>query len=341
MASKTIGAGRITFRYREDIGTMMHEMMERDHTDMSGCIRNSIIAAYKPNNSNLLPELCRLCSLMNQVIEESKMSVEAKEYYHIIHCDYKKVTFKPIVYPGFKYIGVSKLVCDSFKELTGIDAELIYNPIAITKKREIKKYNDGKIHILVASRLSKEKGGERIVKLAQMSNDFVIDLYSNRHLFPQLPNIIEHDTKLDLREEMQKADYVAQLSEHEAFGLSVAESLSLGTPVIVTDIPAFREIGCKHGKNAVICDLDMKNVDIEMIKNGLPKFTYKAPKSNWDKYLDNESDYNPKEIVEVELKKNWWDLENNKHYKLSSTNKVKVRREKVSYLESLGIVKIL
>ena len=81
MASKTIGAGRITFRYREDIGMMMYEMMERDHTDMSGCIRNSIIAAYKPNNSNLLPELCRLCSLMNQVIEESKMPVEAKEYY--------------------------------------------------------------------------------------------------------------------------------------------------------------------------------------------------------------------------------------------------------------------
>lgn len=174
-----------------------------------------------------------------------------------------------------------------------------------------------------------------------MSNDFVIDLYSNRHLFPQLPNIIEHDTKLDLREEMQKADYVAQLSEHEAFGLSVAESLSLGTPVIVTDIPAFKEIGCKHGKNAVICDLDMKNVDVEMIKNGLPKFTYKPPKSNWDKYLDNGSDYNPKEIVEVLVKRKWWDIENDIHYKPSSINKVKVRRERASYLESLGIVEIL
>lgn len=265
--------------------------------------------------------------------------VKAKEYYHIIHCDYKKVNFKPIVYPGFKYIGVSKLVCDSFKELTGIDAELIYNPIAIEKEKGIKKYNDGKIHILVASRLTKEKGGERIVKLAQMSNDFVIDLYSNRHLFPQLPNIIQHNSKLDLREEMQKADYVAQLSEHEAFGLSVAESLILGTPVIVTDIPAFKEIGCKHGKNAVICDLAMKNVDIEMIKNKLPKFTYKPPKSNWDKYLDNESDYNPKDLVKVRTKKKLWDTETDIHHKANAI--IELTQERASYMEALGYVEVL
>lgn len=265
--------------------------------------------------------------------------IEAKEYYHIIHCDYKKVTFKPIVYHGFKYIGVSKLVCDSFKELTGIEAELIYNPVYIKKKKGIKKYDDGKIHILVASRLTKEKGGERIVKLAQMSNDFVIDLYSNRHLFPQLPNIIEHDTKLDLREEMQKANYVAQLSEHEAFGLSVAESLILGTPVIVTDIPAFREIGCKHGKNSVICDLDMKNVDIEMIKNGLPPFKYKAPKSNWDKYLDNESDYNPKDLVKVRTKKKLWDTETDIHHKANAI--IELTKERASYMEALGYVEVL
>ena len=83
--------------------------------------------------------------------------------------------------------------------------------------------------------------------------------------------------------EIEESTFLVQLSSHESFGLSVAESLCLGTPVIVTDIPAFKEIGCKHGENAVICNLDMTNVDIEMIKKGLPNFEYKPPKSNWDK----------------------------------------------------------
>lgn len=269
--------------------------------------------------------------------------VEAKEYYHIIHCDYKKVNFKPIVYPGFKYIGVSKLACQSFKDLTGIDAELIYNPIAIDKPKVEKKTD--KIYLISATRLTKEKGGTRILKLAEMLDRAGINyewkVYSNRHLLKASPNIKKLDTKLDLTKEVAESTYLVQLSDHEAFGLSVAESLMLGTPVIVTDIPAFKEIGCKHGKNAIICDLDMKNVDIDMIKNGLPPFKYKPPKSNWDKYLDNDTDYNPNELVEIRLKKKWWDLETNIHYVPNPKQPIKVRKERASYLECLGIAEVL
>jgi hypothetical protein len=59
--------------------------------------------------------------------------IEAEEKYHIIHCDYKQVSFKPFLYPSYKYIGVSQLACDSFKELTGIEAELMYNPVVVNK----------------------------------------------------------------------------------------------------------------------------------------------------------------------------------------------------------------
>lgn len=267
--------------------------------------------------------------------------VEAKEYYHIIHCDYKHTRFSPIVYPGFKYIGVSKLVCDSFKELTGIEAELIYNPIAIDKPKVEKKTD--KIHLISATRLSPEKGGNRIIKLAEMLDRAGVDydwkVYSNRHLKKASPNIEKMDTKLDLTKEVAESTYLVQLSNHEAFGLSVAEALTLGTPVIVTDIPAFREIGCKHGKNAIICDLDMKNVDIDMIKNGLPPFKYKPPKSNWDKYLDNETDYNPKELIWVRTKRKLWDVETDIHY--PPNKEIKLTRERASYMEALGYVEVL
>lgn len=261
--------------------------------------------------------------------------VEAEEKYHIIHCDYKQVKFKPIIYDDFKYIAVSKLAKQSFEDLTGKKAEIIYNPVVV-KKQNVSKYNDGKIHILVASRLTPEKGGENIIKLGKLSDDIIIDLYSNRKLFPLMPNIIQHGSKLDLTKEMQKSDFVAQLSKHEAFGLTVAESLSLGTPVIVTDIPAFKEIGCKHGENAIICDYDMHNLDINMLKKGLPKFEYTPPKSNWGKYLKKTSNYNKNELIEVRTLKRLWDLDEDKHY---SFNKIiKMKKWRVSELESKGIV---
>lgn len=268
------------------------------------------------------------------------IEVNAKEYYHIIHCDYKKVTFKPFVYPGFKYIGVSKLVCNSFYELTGIKAELIYNPVAIEKPIVEKKKG---LHLISATRGSSEKGIDRINKLARILDnngiDYTWEVYSNRHFNIGSPNIIKKDTKLDLTKEIAESTYLVQLSSHEAFGLSVAEALTLGTPVIVTDIPAFREIGCIHGKNSIICDLDMKNVDVEMIKKGIPKFEYKPPKSNWGKYLDNDTDYDPKDLIKVRTKKRIWDMETNIHYPVNK--EIDLSKARASYMEALDYVEVL
>ena len=242
------------------------------------------------------------------------IEVEAKEYYHIVHYDAMGVGFTPMTNEGFKYIGVSKLACKSFEQKTGNKCELIYNPLPI-KKVNAKKHNDGKVHILCATRLTSEKGGKNIQKLASLSDDFIIDLYSNKKLFPIRKNIIQHESKLDLTKEMAEADFVAQLSITESFGLTPAESLCLGTPVIVTDIPAFKEIGCKHGKNAVICDLNMSNVDVNMIKKGLPKFEYTPPKETWDKYLKKTSNYNPNDLIIIRTKRRLYDVEKNEHYK--------------------------
>ena len=266
------------------------------------------------------------------------IEVEAKEYYHIIHYDAMGVGFTPMTNDGFKYIGVSKLACKSFEQKTGNKCELIYNPLPI-KKINAKKHNDGKVHILCATRLTSEKGGNRIQKLASLSDDFIIDLYSNRKLFPKRKNIIQHDSKLDLTEEMAKADFVAQLSDTESFGLTPAESLCVGTPVIVTDIPAFKEIGCKHGKNAVICNLDMSNVDVDMIKKGLPKFEYIPPKETWNKYLKKTSDYNPNDLITVRTKRRVYDIEKNEHYKFNQI--VKITKARASYMEALDYVEVL
>ena len=267
------------------------------------------------------------------------IEVESPVKKHIAHCDYKKVWFSPILYPNFEYIGVSQLACDSFKELTNKDIELIYNPIYIDKPK-VEKYNDGKLHLISCTRLTKEKGLERMKKLASMLDNNKIPyewiVYTNRKRSPIGNNVIYKDQKLDIIEEIAKSDYLVQLSDCEAFGYSPVESLMVNTPVIVTDLPVFKELGIKHGENAIICDLDMNNVDIDMIKRNDLKFTYKPPKDNWGKYLSTDKTYNPNELVEVRVLKNIYLIEENKHCK--KNEKITITKARASELEAKGLI---
>ena len=261
---------------------------------------------------------------------------------HIIHCDYKKVSFKPIVYKDFEYIGVSQLVCDSFKELTGLEAEVIYNPIYIDKPK-VEKYNDGKLHLISATRLSKEKGLKRMQRLAEMLDKAGIDyewkIYTNKLRERVGQKAVYLPQKLDILEEIAKADYLVQLSDCEAYCYSIVESLMVGTPVICTDLPVLKELGIEHNKNAIICDFDMTNVDIDLIKSKSLKVDYNPPFSNWSKYLSTNKTYNPNDLIEVKALKRYTDIVLNKE--IEKNELVKMTKARASYLEAKGLVEWL
>jgi glycosyltransferase involved in cell wall biosynthesis len=265
------------------------------------------------------------------------IEVDAKEKYHIIHCDYKNVWFAPIQYDGFKYIGVSKLVCDSFKELTNKNAELIYNPIYLDSYKK-EKYNDNKIHLISATRLTREKGLERMKKLASILEknkiDYIWEVYTNKKRELIGNNVVYKKHKLDIINEIAKADYLVQLSDCEAFCYSVVEALTVGTKVICTDLPVYKELGLNK-ENAIIYDLNMKNVNIEDIKKEY-KFKYNPPKENWSKYLSMKKNYNPNELVEVKVIKDYTDMELNK--KLKKDDIEKMTKQRASYLEAKELV---
>lgn len=315
------------------------------------CLYKNFVVFYREGN---VEQIKRLSQNVNVIKYQDKygaikckrffcnygldIPVEAEEKYHIIHCDYKCVNFKPIIYPGFKYIGVSKLACDSFKELTGIDAELIYNPVVV-KKRNVPKLKD-KIHLISATRLTKEKGAERINKLARALDkahiDYEWDIYTNKQYRWDSKNIIWKKPQLDLSKEIEESTYLVQLSDHESFGLSVAESLLLGTPVIITDLAAFKEIGCKNGINAIVCDLSMNNININMIQNGISNFEYKPPKSNWGKYLKKESNYNPNAKAKVIVKRRFFGIEEDIHF--AYNKEYEITNARISELECKDLV---
>jgi glycosyltransferase involved in cell wall biosynthesis len=270
-------------------------------------------------------------------------NVNAKDYYHVIHCDYKQVKFSPILNKKFShYIAVSKLAGESFKELTGIDYELIYNPVAIDIPK-VEKFNDGKLHLISATRLTKEKGLKRMQKLAKMLENANIDyewlVYTNRIREAIGNNVIYKEPKFNIIEDIAKADYLVQLSDCEAFCYSIVESLMVGTPVIATDLPVLKELGVIHKKNAFICSFNMDNIEIPYLVEKPLKTAYKPPKSDWDKYLDNNSTYNANKLVKVRSKKNIYLIEENKH--IIRNQILELKRYRASELECKNLVEVL
>ena len=268
------------------------------------------------------------------------IEVEAKEKYHIIHYDPLNVGFGTSYEEGWKYIGVSKVACKGFKEITGHDIELIYNPVVIDKPK-VEKLEG--LNLISATRLTSEKGLERIVKLSNELDkkgvSYTWAIYTNKVLKARQQinsrNVIIKEQQLDLRKEVAESSYLVQLSSCESFGLSVCESLILGTPVIVTDLEAFHEIGV-NDSNGIFIDLEMKNIPIDEILKGKENFVYTPPKDHWEKYLSKESTYNPDELVKVKSLCRLWLVKENLH--LLPNKEVEVTKERASELESLGYV---
>ena len=239
--------------------------------------------------------------------------IDADEYIQILHAAYKSAGVAPHTHPRInKYIGVSQLVCDEFTELTGLPAEVVYNPLKIDIPKRM-------LHLISATRLTPDKGKSRIEHMAELLDDagipYTWTIYTNDTDAINNENIIWRKPSLDIIKYIADADYLVQLSDSEGYGYSIVESLMVGTPVIVTDMPVMHEIGVKHGKNGFILKHDLSNFDANKIYNSNLKFTYEPKDSTWIKYINTDkknlnttkylvkatSAYKKKNIIDSEL----------------------------------------
>ena len=263
---------------------------------------------------------------------------KAEKIYLISHADYEIQNLKPVVDDRIdKYFGVSKSVADAYKRVSGKDTEVIYNPITIEKPRKILK-------LISATRLTKEKGGTRIIQLAEELDKanipYIWYLFTNGRLPVDNPNIVYMKPRLDIRDWINECDYLVQLSNTEAWCYSVLESLLLHTPVIVTPIPSFIEMGIKDSENGYILPFDMKNIDAEKIYNNIPIIKdFKAPEDKYGELLLKKKSTYKYEEVEVQASKNFTDIEENKYRKKDEI--FKVEKERANYLEWRGLCKLL
>lgn len=238
------------------------------------------------------------CCFNREILDQ----VTAKKKYLVLHGDYKDMVKRkqldrallPIDSRIDKYLGVSQLVCDSWKEITGIEAENVYEPIVLNDC-------DKPLLFISATRLTREKGWERMKALAKELNkngvNYLWFIFTNQKETPE-ENMYFLPQRLDITDKLEIADGFIQLSDNEGFCLSVVEALMRKVPVIASDLPVFKELGINQENSIIIKDINKIPVDeIKNIRN--KKFTYKPPKDNWDKVLSKKKSTYKEEFVRV------------------------------------------
>ena len=209
--------------------------------------------------------------------------ISAKKYYSIIHADYKAMGVMPKTHPKInEYIGVSQSVCDTFTELTGLPCTLCYNPITIEPPKRV-------LNLISATRLTREKGKDRILKLAEAFDKagipYIWTIFTNDTEAIKHPRIIFMQPELNIRDYIAKADYTVQLSDTEAYCYTMIESLLLNTPVIVTPWNCLQELKINEDYGFIL-PFDMSNIPVQDIYNKKFNFKYDLQPDIWERFLE-------------------------------------------------------
>lgn len=217
--------------------------------------------------------------------------VTANQYIQVVHADFLDPSlfpkYKPILSDKInKYYAVSINNANHFKQLTGKDIEVAYNPITIEKQPKL-------LRLIAPQRLTHEKGGKRLEYLIQEMDKadifYQLEIFSNSSLNIDSPNVIYRKPTLNIRQYIANSDYLVLLSDTEGFCYGLYEALTIGIPVICTKLPILDEMGVnKH--NGIVLDFDMSNLDVHEIYNkaGTFDFKYIPKKDIWGELLTNK-----------------------------------------------------
>lgn len=288
---------------------------------------------------------CKVCIINYDTSELNQ--IESQKIWMVFHADYSHAHYKS--YPVFDkritgYISITKHIQKAMKEKFGIESIVSYNPLDVEKKK--------RLVLVSATRLTKIKGKDRIVKLGEALNglgiDYVWYIFTNDVKAIDNENIIYMKPRIDVIKWIQEADYVVQLSDSEGLSYTINEAVYSGIPVIVTPLPYLDEIGIKDGVNAYILDFDCGNVkDVATRMKKVPKFNFEPLKDNYDKILaKGKSRYRQElnTIVKVICIKEYKDILLNrviKPYDKENNNEIlEMNLMRAEYLEEVGVVKI-
>lgn len=186
-----------------------------------------------------------------------RSTTKAKKSIHIVHADYSynyKFNFKiPEVLDVDEIYAVSEIAARSARRLFKRPVTVLYNPVLPLVNKE-------PMQIVSGTRLTLEKGLERMKLLAKALDDACVDykwtIYtpSYKTTAPFSKNIVFKKPVISMLRKIKDADFMVQLSDTESFGYSIVEAMVLGTNLVVTNIPVLKELGINQD-NAIIVPL--------------------------------------------------------------------------------------
>jgi len=232
--------------------------------------------------------------------------IQAKKQIQIIHADFTHVIANwDFQYKKHKntthHVCVGELVKKAFEIATPYKCDkIIYNLLDNTIKLENKPKND-KLTLITVSRLSGEKGFDRMLQFAKLLElnkiDYIWSVYGNKN--NNYNNAIVkkfQNTKVNFKgvirnpfPEINKADYLVQLSDTEGFAYSVYEALQCKTPCIITPFASGNE-QIKDGVNGYVIPFDLQNIDLKQIINNIPivkDFQEIGSEQSWIDFLED------------------------------------------------------
>lgn len=253
--------------------------------------------------------------IVNRISDNIPTNVKYNQKIQMVHCCKLKDSWK-INGGSDMIVPVSNVVQKSFaKEIGEKNHTVIHNFVDNTKPKKL-------LRLISATRLTFEKGEERIVALAEglkkHNIPFSWTIFSNQPMRKKIDGINVLKPTLDISSHILSSDYLVQLSDSEGFGYSIVEALSMGVPVITTPIEVLSELGVVDGENSIIVPFDMEDIDYERIYNS--KFNFKYTLNNneiikqWRKILGNTTPlgnyvYRKPETVRVRIVKTYYDVE--------------------------------
>ena len=308
---------------------------------------NQVVETEKySKNKKYVCDICICASAWGEYPET--VIAKSGRYIQMVHADYIRAKETGFYYKKWhktnEHVGVSDYVCKIFKKIYPNEKiTRIYN--ILDKKQETKPV----LKLISATRVSKEKGYSRMLKLAKelkkANIKFRWTIFTDLDLYNQKPfdleEIVYMKPSYDLWDYIKEADYGVQLSDTEGYSYFINECLQYGTPVITTNFPSVYE-SVENEKNSYILDMNLNNLDIDKIVNNIPNnFEYKekCTEKEWIKILNKKKERN-KNMFRIIAKQDYIDkrpeliedYNEGKEIKYNNEGNAEIREKDIYYI---------
>ena len=250
-------------------------------------------------------------AINTRIVKDLPKYVKAKQTIQMSHTCKMELWGQLHIPQGYDHnVFVSEVAAKSFGDEAG-QYQVIHN---LTDPRP----TQPPLMLVSATRSTPEKGLNRMLKLGQMlteANIPYIWLYFSADRIPNAPSSMIHmKPTLDVSPWIQKADYLVQLSDSEAFCYSIFEALELGTAIITTPLEVLQEFGIEDGMYGYVVSFEVDEFDCQKLLT-VPQFKYvhdnKSIIRQWRKLLGNtkpKHTYKPSQNITVRVVRKYHDM---------------------------------